>query len=496
MKKQIYSDQVTGGLIQEGINNAQQLQAERMSEILQKAIEKESYARTALTNSLQCVENVRDFVSNPENILGNMQTKHGEIAEHVEVEIRNGRDILNHIKPTATFEGVGRTAPEDYIIDGVQVQSKYIAGAGKSLDHVLEHIHNYPGFTDNGFYHIPKDQYELLEKVYNGYNIEGISSSTIKKCQEAIKQIEQETSKPFSEVVKPGISTYKEVQIGKIDETIDGYEKEFYETSDKEIKEIREQRRIEENEAQHITDTSWGEALKYSAISAVITGATSAGIKIYTKIKSGKKITNFKLEDWKEVGFDFGKGSAKGAISGLGIYGMTKVVGLSAPFASALVSSTMGLSSIFYDYKKGKITKAEYADAACALSVEAGIAAVGSAIGQALIPIPVLGAIVGSAVAKSALEISKHIMGKREKKFIEELEKQYNDLVAKLNKECREIIAKIDDYYNKLGGLINAALDPNINKALLGSIELCRYLGVKEEEIIHNTSELDEFMLS
>ena len=167
MKSQIYTDQVIGGFVQDGINTAEQLQAERMVEILQTAIEKASYARTALSESLHCVENLRDFVSSPENILGNMQTKHGEIAEHVEVEIRNGRDILNHIKPTATFEGVGRTAPEDYIIDGVQVQSKYIAGASKSLDHVLEHLHKYPGFTDNGFYHIPKDQYELLEKVYN-----------------------------------------------------------------------------------------------------------------------------------------------------------------------------------------------------------------------------------------------------------------------------------------------------------------------------------------
>jgi len=496
MKSTIYSDQVVGGLVQDGINTAQQLQAERMTEILQTAIEKESYARTALSESMQCVERLRDFVSSPENILGNIQTKHGEIAEHVEVEISNGRAILNHIKPTATFEGVGRTAPEDYIIDGMQVQSKYIAGVGKSLDHVLEHLHKNPGFTDNGFYHIPKDQYELLEKVYNGENIEGVASKTIKKCQEVIKQIEDETSKPFSEVVKPGLSTYKEVQLGKIDETIDGYEREFNETNDQEIKEIREKRKTDENEAQHITDASWGEALKYSAISAVITGATSAGIKIYAKIKEGTKITEFTIEDWKEVGFDFGKGSVKGAITGLGIYGMTKVVGFSAPFASALVSSTMGLSSIYYDYKKGKISKAEYADAACSLSVEAGIAAVGSAIGQAVIPIPVLGAIVGSAVAKSALEISKYVMGKKEAKFIQELEKQYNDLVAKLDKECRVIIAKIDDYFNKLGGLINAALNPDINKALLGSIELCRYIGVEEKQIIHNTSELDVFILS
>ena len=164
---------------------------------------------------------------------------------------------------------------------------------------------------------------------------------------------------------------------------------------------------------------------------------------------------------------------------------MTKVVGMSAPFASAIVSSTMGLTSIYYDYKKGKISKSEYADAACSLSVEAGIAAIGSAIGQAVIPIPVLGAIVGSAVAKSSLEISKHIMGKKEAQFIKELENHYKELVAKLDDEC-----------SKLGGLIEAALDPNVNKSLLGSIELCRFVGVAEKQIIHNTSELDDFMLS
>ncbi|EEX53747.1 hypothetical protein HMPREF6745_0861 [Prevotella sp. oral taxon 472 str. F0295] len=496
MKSQIYIDQITSGFVQDGINTAQQLYTDRITKILQIAIEKESYARTNLSESLQCIENLRDFVSSPENILGNIQTKHGEIAEHIEVEIRNGRDILNHIKPTATFEGVGRTAPEDYILNGTQVQSKYIAGVGKSLNHVLEHLHKYPGFTDNGFYHIPKDQYELLEKVYNGENIDGITSRTIRKCQETIKQIEEETSKPFAEVIRPGLSTYDEVQYGKVNDTIDRYENEFKETSDKEIKKIRTDRKQEESDAQHITEASWGEVLKYGAISAVITGTTSAGLKVYSKIKEGTKITEFTLKDWKEVGFDFGKGSVKGAISGTAIYGMTKVAGFSAPFASAVVSSTMGLHSIYYDYKKGIISKSEYADAACALSLEAGIAAIGSAIGQAVIPVPFLGAIVGSAIAKSSFEISKHIMGKKESKFIKELKKQYDELITELNKECREIIALIDNYFNKLGGLIEAALNPDINKSLLGSVELCRFVGIEEKQIIHNPAELDDFMLS
>lgn len=497
MTAQTYTDQLTAALIQEGVNQAEILKAQKMAEILQIATEKESYARTALSDSMQCIERLRDFTSSTERILGNEMTKHGEIAEHIEVEIRNGRDILRHIKPSATFDGVGRTAPDDYMIGDFHVQSKYITGMGnKSLDHVLDHLKKYPGFTDNGYYHIPKDQFEVLNRIHNSGDISGLSGRTIRACQEKIRLIEEATGKPFNEVVKPGISSYNDVQLGKVDQTIDSYEQEFKATNDKEISDIRQQRNEDQAQAQHITDPSWGEALKFGAIAAVISGTTCAGIKIYAKIKAGRKIQNFTIDDWKEVGYDFGKGGLKGGVSGLGIYGLTRIGGMSAPFAGAMVSTAMGLTSLYSDYKKGKISKSDYADASCALSVEAGLAAVGAAIGQAVIPIPVLGAIIGTVVSKSALEITKYVMGNREKEFIAKMQKEYDSLIAKLDKQCQEIINKIDTYFKRLGGLIEAALDPDANKAFYASIELCRFMGVKESEIIHSNSELDNFMLS
>ena len=493
---QTYADQLTAALIQEGANQAEILKAQKMAEILQCATEKEAYARTALSGSLQCIERARDFVSSPERILGNVQTKHGEIAEHIEVEIRNGHDILKHIKPSATFDGVGRTAPHDYMIGDQQVQSKYINGMGKSLDHVLDHYRKYPGFSDNGYCHIPKDQFELIDKIRHSENLDGIKGSTIRACQEKIRLIEEATGKPFDEVVKPGISNYDEVQLGKVDQTIDSYENEFKTTNDKEISDIRQQRDKDQAQAQHMTDPSWGEALKYGAVAAAISGTTSAGLKIYAKIKAGKKIQYFTTDDWKEVGYDFAKGGLKGGVSGLGIYGLTRVGGMSAPFAGAIVSSAMGLTSLYSDYRKGKISKADYADASCALTVEAGLAAVGASVGQALIPIPILGAIIGTVVSKSALEITKYVMGDREKEYIAKMQKEYDELVAKLDKQCQEIIGKIDAYFSCLGGLIDAALDPDTNKSFYASIELCRFMGVNEAEIIHSTEELDDFMLS
>ncbi|MBF2069802.1 hypothetical protein [Fischerella thermalis] len=41
--------------------------------------------------AVQEVDKVRDFLDSPEKILGNASTKHGEIAEQVEVGIRNAK---------------------------------------------------------------------------------------------------------------------------------------------------------------------------------------------------------------------------------------------------------------------------------------------------------------------------------------------------------------------------------------------------------------------
>lgn len=181
---------------------------------------------SALVDALRQVKQVREFVGNPEHILGNFKTKHGEIAEQVEVGIRNARALLQGLVPNATFEGIGRTAPADYCIDGVEVQSKFVNGVGKNLDHVLEHMKQYDYFGRNGsYYHIPKDQYDIMRRIAQGETIEGLSHSTVQKIQQKVREIEQLSGQSFEQVVKPGISKYAEVQPGKIHETLDQHER-------------------------------------------------------------------------------------------------------------------------------------------------------------------------------------------------------------------------------------------------------------------------------
>ena len=113
------------------------------------------------------IYNVRNFVGTPENILGSQLTKHGEIAEQVEVGISNARSYIQGGDKIATFEGVGRTAPEDYIVNGLNVQSKFYNGINNVLKNgILGHLEKYQNFTeDGGFYHIPKDQYIIIQKI-------------------------------------------------------------------------------------------------------------------------------------------------------------------------------------------------------------------------------------------------------------------------------------------------------------------------------------------
>lgn len=511
MKKSIniLEDQAVAGFVQEQLNRKAIEQAETIATIASNAAEKTMLANEAFSEANSYIEQARDFVSpkNLDNVLGNSATKHGEIAEQLEVCFRNGRDVLNQERAVAELlqNGQDRIGPTDYIIDGTPIQSKFINNPNRSLSHVVEHLKKYPGYANDatpygfpgqhGEYHIPKDQYDAIQKVLSG-DTAGMSSRTIRASENYIKDIEALTGKRFEEVVKPAVTDYREVQLGRVDDTINAEEQHYEDVHQEKIDKIREEESRQTEAAKHITDASWAEAFKAAGIAAAISGTVSAGIKIYSKIRDGKPIGAFNLEDWKEVGFDFAKGGAKGGISGLAIYGLTKLGGFSAPFAGAMVSTSIGITSLYIDYKKGKIAETDFSDSACALSIEAGMAAVGAAVGQAIIPIPVVGAIVGSVVAQSALKITQSIVGDKEKELIEHMQSEYSVFIEKLDAEEKRAFNEITKYFDKLGGYIEASLNKDTQIRLYGSVELCKLLGIPESGIMKTEQDVDNYILS
>lgn len=143
-----------------------------------------------LEEALGELEEIKEFIGDPAHILGSATTKHGEIAEHMQVNFSNARRAIQGLDKNHSFDGVGRTAPEDYLRDGQQVQSKFYNGLRNTFfgKHALsEHLETYPDFVKNGgAYDIPKDQYEKLVDLLDKYE-NNRSQLTAAECNLAKK---------------------------------------------------------------------------------------------------------------------------------------------------------------------------------------------------------------------------------------------------------------------------------------------------------------------
>lgn len=362
---------------------------------------KQQVINDRLEEAFRCIDNILDFVGSTENILGNPNTKHGEIAEHVDVEFHNAWNIMKGRAKEATFEHVGRTAPEDYYVNGVAVQSKYCNGANNSLSAVLEHLTKYGDINfgrDGSYYVIPKDQYSQIKEVISG-NTDGLSKKSINAIKDKVSQIEAETGCNFANVVKSGNVDYPEVQQGAIHKTLYNEKSELYENAKAQKNSIKTDSEKKRQTAKGKAAPSWGKAAAAAGVSATVNGSLQFAFGIHQKCKQGKKIQNFTVDDWKDLGIDTAQAAVEGGISGFAIYGITNYTNISSPIAAAGVSLAFGLVDLTHEYCGHKITKTEFLIGCQTICINSVICAVGARVGEWLIPIPILGSIIGSAIA-------------------------------------------------------------------------------------------------
>jgi hypothetical protein len=443
----------------------------------------------ALDAALQAMKKVWNFIGSPENILGDLKTKHGEIAENVEVGVRNAYDLVNGVEPTAVIDGIDRTGPVDYQLGDIDVQSKFINGpGGKSLYHVLQHMKMYPNFAQNGdssIYHIPKDQYETVLKIINGEPVEGLNASSIKAILAKVAEIEQLSGQDFKDVVQPSTSTYAEVQQGKIVETLDKHEDGLKEQNEKH----KEQIRIDH-------EPSLMEGLKATGIAAAVgaaVGFTTEVIRKYRKEDKNIFKGDFTAEDWKEVGLSTLKSGAIGGASGAAIYALTNCAGLSAPFAGAFVAAVKGLAPLVSDYRQGKIPFDALLDGGMFVCTDVALVGVCTAAGQALIPVPILGAVIGSIAGKV---LSSLLTGKV-KGVQAAIEARMKAAMDKLEAAYQAVVTRVTAEFERLGDLTVAAFDLERNALLVErSLTLAREYGVAEHLLMKTDEDLDAFMLN
>ena len=431
---------------------------------------------------------VRDFVGTPENILGNAATKHGEIAEQVNVAISRARDILFGNAPTTTFEGVGRFAPIDYISDGVGVQSKYYNGLHNTLRGVSDHASKYPGFTGSkGIYHIPSDQYQELEYMAHMGRADGLSEASANAIKSRLDSLERQTGRSAGDLLKPGDATYPEVQQGRVHDTIREWEDEL-EWSNEKLKDAAR--------------TDHGPSLSGLAQAAAIGAGVGAGVGlvhgIWVKYREGKNPFrgDFILDDWQDVGVQTAQGTGGGAVAGGALYLLTNSTNLSAPAAGAFVSGLMGIGSLLHQYHAREIDGGEFVDMSQMVAVDAAIVGLASMTGQTLVPVPLLGAFVGSIAGKFVASTITGALGEAESELIARLHAYEQSALARLDETHQAHIQRLDAYFGNLERLAEVAFNNNVNTGLRldASVRFAERVGVPDNLILRTTDDLDEFM--
>jgi hypothetical protein len=429
------------------------------------------------------IDTVREFIDQPGNILGSIATKHGEIAEVAEVGVSNAWDILSGGNPLARLH-TDRIGSVDYIMDGIDVQSKFYNGADKTLQGVAKHIEKYPEFPQGkSFYAIPKDQYELLQKALKGEDT-GLSQKSINTLKQNVQNIEALTGRNFDDAVRPASFDYKEVQLKAIDETLDRRQDELSNANEQRVEDIR---------VEHVS--SWQEGLKTTAIAAAVGAGVSFTRVSFGKYREGKNIFKgeFTAEDWHEVGLDTVQGAAIGGVTGGTLYLMTNCASMSAPLAGAVVSAVKGLAPLVQGYRSGELSLEQLVDTGCMVCAEVGMVAAATAIGQTLIPVPVLGALLGAVAG----QVLSSILSREVQESAEVISARVTEYTAALDAQQKQVLDALLAGFERVGELTVAAFDVGVNADILGtSVTLARTYGVEESKILRTTCDVDQFMLS
>ena len=429
-------------------------------------------------SAIKELQKLKSFVAQPEHILGSIFTKHGEIAEHVQVHFVNAEQLVQGKEALYSFEGVGRLAAEDYLRNGQMVQSKFYFGPGGTLFAIARHNDTYPWFVKSGgTYEIPKSQCQELMAIYHNGETGSVLSDPDSKLYEIIKEWETTNGVKFDKVVRPAVVDYEDVQLSTVHETI-STEEEKIEKIDRELRE----------EAQAETQPTLKEGAQVAIISAAIEGGITFIVGVYKKRKSGKKLVEFTAEDWKELGLDTGKGTIKGAIRGSAIYALTNFAAMPAPVASAMITATLGMAAQAYKLEKGDISGEEFIDASESMCLDVTVSALSSILGSLLIPVPILGVVIGNAAGMFMKNIAEAYLSSEEQKLIDQYYKDTEALNEQLDAEDKQIIELVMADLAAYKSLAALAFSPDVNQRLEISINIARQSGVDESRILTEES--------
>ncbi|MBM7691639.1 hypothetical protein JOC77_001046 [Peribacillus deserti] len=115
-----------------------------------------------------------------------------------------------------------------------------------------------------------------------------------------------------------------------------------------------------------------------------------------------------------------------------------------------------------------------------------------------IIPIPVVGTLIGSFTTSTLINLSKKHLAEKEEELSAKLKEIYNEALSKIAVEHQKIVNLILEEYNRLGTITKMAFDLKCNAELRfnQSIRLAKQHDIEEAEVLKTVDEVDLFFLS
>ena len=416
---------------------------------------------------------------------------HGFIAEFAEAGILNARRAIEGLNPIVKV--LNDNGPADLLIGRNTIQMKFYNDLRKELNQSFR-------YNKKMKMMFPKDHVLIFEKIMSGakevdFNGNRLSIKQITDIRQTIEEITKRKGlTSYKSWMKSSVLDYKDSQKNSINAILDSEKKKICKTAKVKKQELNKKRLVAQKKAL----PNIKEANRVAKNAALLQGGFSLIFSIYNKYSDGKSIFQFELDDWKDCGLETLEGSVKGAISGYAIYGLTNVCKMSAPNASAFVTASYGIVDIITKLRTNEITEEEFINLITINTLDTTLATIGSCVGQTLIPVPVLGAVVGSIATSIIWEIGKGILSDREQELIKNYRENLDNHIKNLDDKYKIIFNDIIDKYHKLGRLQDYSFDLSLNTRLRFeySIELAENLEISDKQILHNLDEIDNYFLN
>ncbi|WP_230592704.1 hypothetical protein [Rhodococcoides fascians] len=420
---------------------------------------------------------------------GGVKGMHGFIAEVAEVGVGNARRQIFGEKPL--YQWVNDNGPVDLMRNGVAIQQKFVAVGGRfGLGAIADHLQKYPDFVENGGkYQIPRDHFDVIQKLRAMPREEASKLLTIGgdgpsfRDWARIRAFFEEGSVGI-ESLEPSHLKYSEVQKGVYGATLES-EADSLRSTDQSLR----------DDAYQASKPTLVEGAKVTLAAAAVEGGTALAMAVVEKRRAGKQLRDFTREDWTAIAGEGGLGAVKGGVRGLSIYWLTNFAATPAAVASSIVTAAFGVAEQANKLRRGEIDELAFIANSELVCLETAVSALSSFVGQAIIPIPVLGAMIGNTVGVVMYKAVSSSLSEREAVLIERYLGEQRVLDEQLGSEYQELIEQLDASMSDYLGVLERAFSPDVEVALLGSVELALELGVAADEVLDSDEKVLAYFL-